>query len=732
MSELLYEIGVEELPSGYIHPAAESLKEGVLSRLSSLGVTFGDVAVYATPRRLALCIKDLPDTRPQRSVKHYGPPAKAAFDSNGALTRAGAGFAKSKGVDPSLLKVEKTEKGDYLCVEIQEGGEPLRDILAETLSQVTLSLSFPKSMTWGDGDVRFARPIRWIVAVFGGQTVDAKIGGINAGAVTSGHRFMSSGPIVVKTREDYLSSLRASFVIADAEERQRTILAQAKAQAQKHGASLVEDDGLLETVAYITEWPVPLWGSFDKEFLALPEELLVTTMKHHQKMFAVKGADGKVTNGFIGVSNTATPNADAIVAGYRRVLRARLSDAKFFFDEDRKKPVEYFNAKLKDAMYQKKLGTMADKAKRVTALAGHIAGLVAPEAKSAAVRAGQLCKFDLTTQMVFEFPELQGVMGREYARHSGEAEEVCLAIYEHYLPKGAGGELPSTLAGAIVAIADRADSIAGCFAIGLIPTGSQDPLGIRRAALGILQIVGKKLAGLNNLTWLFYQALEGYNEILGLSVDQKSDTTGKIQEFIKGLISREALRGFTQEEHDRLNRAASGGVANAELPVSIGMTGSVVSSPQAGIPHDVISAVMETVKDEIDVSDIHKKMFALAELKTRDFFEPLAITFKRVANITKGHVLTTISPELFEKSIEGELLSEIEKAEGEVLPLIESKEYLKALERISALRPVVDRFFEDVMVMAEDAKVRDNRLSLLSRLSGLFGRIADFSKIVAG
>ena len=715
MSELLYEIGVEELPSGYIHPAVEALKEGVLSRLSGLGVTFGDVCVYATPRRLALSIKDLPDTRPHRSVKHYGPPAKAAYDANGALTRAGAGFAKSKGVDPSLLKVEKTEKGDYLCVEIQEGGEPLRDILAETLSQVTLSLAFPKSMTWGDGDVRFARPISWIVAVFGGQTVDAKVGGVGAGAVTLGHRFMSSGKIGVKTREDYLSGLLENSVIADVEKRKQKILEQAKAQAAKHGAQLVEDDELLETVAYITEWPVPLWGSFDKEFLALPEELLVTTMKHHQKMFAVKGADGKVTNGFIGVSNTATPNADAIVAGYRRVLRARLSDAKFFFDEDRKKPVEHFNAKLKDAMYQKKLGTMADKAKRVTALAGHIAGLVAPESKATAIRAGELCKFDLTTQMVFEFPELQGVMGREYARHSGEAEEVCLAIYEHYLPKGAGGELPSTTAGAIVAIADRADSIAGCFAIGLIPTGSQDPLGIRRAALGILQIVEKKLAGLNNLNAVLLKALNGYNEILGLTDEQEMEAAGKIREFIKGLISRSAS---VSSQHEQVY--GLGGPENIE------------SSPQAGIPHDVINAVMETVKDEIDVSDIHKKMIALAELKTRDFFEPLAITFKRVANITKGHVPTTILPGLFEKDIEGELFFEIIKAEDEVSPLIQSREYLKALERISALRPVVDRFFDDVMVMADDAKVRDNRLSLLSRLSGLFGEIADFSKIVAG
>jgi glycyl-tRNA synthetase beta chain len=731
MSELLYEIGVEELPSGYINPAAEALKEGVLSRLSSLGVTFGDVCVYATPRRLALSIKDLPDTRPQKSVKHYGPPAKAAFDPAGVLTKAGAGFAKSKGVDPSLLKVEKTEKGDYLCVEIQEGGEPLKDILAETLSQVTLSLSFPKSMTWGNGNVRFARPIRWIVAVFGGQRVDAKVGGINAGAMTLGHRFMSSGQFAVTTREDYLSGLLKNSVIADVGERKQRILEQAKAQAQIHGASLVEDDGLLETVAYITEWPVALWGSFDKEFLALPEELLVTTMKHHQKMFAVKGADGKVTNGFIGVSNTETPNADAIVAGYRRVLRARLSDAKFFFDEDRKKTIEHFNAKLKDAMYQKKLGTMADKAKRVTALAGWIADVVAPDAKPAAVRAGELCKFDLTTQMVFEFPELQGVMGREYARHSGEAEDVCRAIYEHYLPKGAGGELPTTLAGAIVAIADRADSIAGCFGIGLIPTGSQDPLGIRRAALGILQIVRGKLAGLNNVTWLFDKALEGYNEILGLSDEQKSDALIKIKDFIKGLISREALRGSTQEERDRLNIAAGGGVLSGAMFSSSSVTATVINLP-AVFPHDVINAVMETVKDVIDVSDIHKKMFALAELKTRDFFEPLAITFKRVANITKGHVPTTISPELFEKDIEGELLAEIEKAEGEVSPLIESREYLAALERISALRPVVDRFFDDVMVMAEDSKVRENRLSLLSRLSGLFGEIADFSKIVAG
>lgn len=689
MSELLYEIGVEELPSGYINAAKDALREGVLSRLSGLGVTFGDVSAYATPRRLALSIKDLPDTRPQRSVKHYGPPAKAAFDSNNALTRAGLGFAKSKGVDPSLLKVEKTDKGDYLCVEIQEGGEPLRDILAETLSQVTLSLSFPKSMTWGGGGVSFARPIRWIVAVFGGQVVDTKIGGINAGAVTSGHRFMSSGQIGVTGREDYLSGLRENAVLADVEERKRTILAKAKAEAEKHGASLVEDDELLETVAYITEWPVPLWGAFDKEFLALPEELLVTTMKHHQKMFAVKGADGKVTNGFIGVSNTATPNADAIVAGYRRVLRARLSDAKFFFDEDRKKPIDYFNAKLKDAMYQKKLGTMADKAKRVTKLTEHIADAVAPESKTSAIRAAQLCKFDLTTQMVFEFPELQGVMGREYARHSGEPEEVCLAIYEHYLPKGAHDALPSTLAGSLVGVSDRMDSIVGCFGIGLVPTGAQDPFALRRNALGIIQIVFNRLARPVSLSALIDAAVAGYG---GKLDTDPAEIKEKVLEFFAGRLKSLWMQG--------------------------------------GAPHDVADAVLASGFD--DLADANLKAGAMTELKKRDFFEPLAITFKRVANISGGHVAKAISTEFFEKAIEGELLGETIKAEGEVFPLIESREYLKALERISALRPVVDRFFDEVMVMAEDMKARDNRLSLLSRLSGLFGKIADFSKIVAG
>lgn len=689
MNELLYEIGVEELPSAYIHPAAEALKEGVLSRLSSLGVTFGDVSVFATPRRLALSIKDLPGERPKRNVKHYGPPAKAAYDSNGALTRAGAGFAKSKGVDPSLLKVEKTEKGEYVCVEIQEGGEPLREILADTLSQVTLSLSFPKSMIWGVGGVSFARPIRWIVAVFGGQTVDAKIGGINAGAVTSGHRFMSSGQIGVKTRDDYLSALRKSFVIADAEDRKRTILSQAKAEAEKHGASLVEDDELLETVAYITEWPVALWGSFDKEFLALPEELLVTTMKHHQKMFAVKGADGKVTNGFIGVSNTATPNADAIVAGYRRVLRARLSDAKFFFDEDRKKSLESFNLKLEGVLYQKKLGTMSEKARRITALTEWLADRVDPLVKVSAVRAASLCKADLATQMVFEFPELQGVMGREYARHSGEPEEVAVAIHEHYMPKGAHDALPSTLAGAMVGVADRMDSIVGCFGIGLVPSGAQDPFALRRNALGIIQIAFNRLPRPVSLSAFIDVSTEGYGDRLEM---KPAEIREKVLEFFAG----------------RLKSLWTAG----------------------GAAHDVADAVLSSGFD--DLEDANLRASVVAELKKRDFFEPLAITFKRVANISGGHVPQTISPELFEKTIEGELFGEIVKAEGEVLPLIESREYLKALERIAALRPVVDRFFDEVMVMAEDAKVRDNRLSLLARLSGLFGRIADFSKIVAG
>ncbi|MBI4666931.1 MAG: glycine--tRNA ligase subunit beta [Nitrospinae bacterium] len=688
MSEFLYEIGVEELPAGYVRPAVEALKTAVLAHLEGLGIPYGDAQTYATPRRLAISIKDIPDRRPQRLVKQYGPPAKAAFDSGGSLTKAGYGFAKSKGVEPESIRVENTGKGEYIYVEVEEGGEKVAGSLASALPKITLGLPFPKSMVWGAGEARFARPIRWIVMLFDGQVVPMEVAGIWSGPSTRGHRFLGDQEIQVSGREDYLRKLKENHVLADSDERREAIVANATAQAALHGAQLVGDDELLGVVTFLTEWPVPLWGQFDHEFLALPEELLIASMKAHQKMFAARGLDGKLTNGFIGVSNTHTPDDSVVTAGYRRVLRARLADAKFFLDEDRKKTPDYFNGKLAHVTYQKKLGVMSEKVARVRALSAWLAERVCPSAKSVAERAAELCKFDLATQMVYEFPELQGVMGREYALHSGESAEVCAAIYEHYLPKGMADTLPATQAGAVVAVADKMDTLAGCFGVGLIPTGAQDPFALRRSALGVIQILFHRLQTPVSLKELTFEAARNYG---GKLESAPEEVIPKVMEFFSGRLKNLWVSG--------------------------------------GIPYDVADAVLAAGFD--DLSGANMKAYAMAELKKRDFFEPLAITFKRVANITKGHAIGPVNEKLFEKEVEGRLLAETGAAQSEIAPFTGQRDYLPALERIAALRGVVDTFFDDVLVMAENEDVRRNRLNLLCGVSGLFGEIVDFSKIVS-
>jgi len=688
MGEFLYEIGVEELPSGYIIPAMEALEKNIVKNLGDYGFAYSDVKTYSTPRRIAISITGLPDSRPAKKVKQFGPPAKAAFGADGKPTKAAEGFAKSKGVDISEVKVEKTDKGEYICVETEEGGERTADILASIMPKITLDLPFPKSMIWGKGGVRFARPIRWIVALFSGNVLPIEIDGIKSGNETRGHRFMGSSSISVSGKDDYLKKLKDNFVMADVAERKKTVLAMASKAAEDNGAALYEDDSLAATVTCLTEWPVGLWGSFDREFLALPEELLIASMKNHQKMFAVKGAGGRITNGFIGVSNTAVKDESVVVAGYRRVLRARLSDAKFFFDEDRKKPLSEFNAKLSSVVWHRKLGTVGEKVERIAKVAGWLADVVAPEKRPVAVQAAKLCKADLSTQMVYEFPELQGVMGREYAIHEGEPEEVALAIYEHYLPKGAGDALPSTIAGAVVGIADKVDTITGCFGVGLIPTSAQDPFALRRGTLGIIQIAFNKIDAPFSLSALIDCSIESYS---GKLESKPADVKSGVLEFFAG----------------RLKNLWTG----------------------EGIPYDVADAVLAAGFD--DLADANRKVLAMAELKKRDFFDPLSITFKRVANITKEHKGGDVDHSLYEKEIEGKLVHEIEKTAAETKPLIESKRYLEALEKIASLRGSVDQFFNDVLVMAEDEKVRVNRLNILSKLSSQFLSIADFSKIVA-
>ena len=622
MKELLFEIGMEEVPSGYLAPAAEALLASVKQRLDNLNLACAEPRCYATPRRLAVSFLDVPDRQPQRVARLYGPPKSAATAPDGSFTKAALGFAKSKGASPDALKIGSTDKGEYVYVEINEGGAATIDLLAAALPEIAAALPFPKSMRW-----------------------------------------------------------------ADMAERRAAALEEARAAAARHGAALVEDEDLANSVACLTEWPHALWGSFAPEYLELPAELLTASMKNHQRMFSAAGPEGKLTNGFIGVSNMIVQDDAVVVAGYRRVLAARLADAKFFFDADRKKRLEDFAARLDGVVYQKKLGTVGEKIARFSALAGHIAAAVKPELAAEVARVARLCKADLETQMVYEFPELQGVMGREYARHQGEPEPVCLAIHEHYKPRFSGDSVAAGHSGAIVGLADRLDTLAGCFGVGLAPTGAADPFALRRAALGVIQTIIEKDYRLN---------LAG---LLDFAFDQLA---GKIESPPEGV--RAQLLDFFAARLKNLWTAQ-------------------------GAPPDVVDATLAAGFN--DLAAARMRLDAMTELKKRDFFEPLATTFKRAANITRGHPGGAVNPALFEADAERELSAAIAGIASDVSALLERRAYLAALEKIAGLRGAVDRLFDSVMVMADDPAVRENRLNLLASLTALFGTIADFSRVEA-
>jgi len=687
MSEFLLEIGVEEIPSSYIKPAVTALSGLLSAKLNELSLSHENVTAYATPRRLAVVIDGLPCTRPAKKVKSFGPPARAAFTSDGKPTKAAIGFAAGKGVDVSLLKTEATGKGEYVYVELKEGGEQTIDLLTKILPELIFKVPFPKSMRWGAGADLFTRPIHWIVALFDAVVVPCEVASVKSGNITRGHRFMGAQSVEVTCHTDYVAKLKENFVIVDASLRETIICEDAQTLAKKHGAELIEDNELVKAVAYLTEWPVAMWGSFEKEYLALPDELLITSLKAHQRMFTVKGADGKLLNGFIGVSNMVVKDETVVVSGYQRVLKARLADAKFFFDEDRKHTLESFGEKLNGVIYQKKLGTVGEKVERIVKLAGYLADEIAPDKKSAVTRAAKLCKADLESLMVYEFPELQGVMGREYALYAGESSEVATAIYESYLPKFAGDALPATDIGAIVSMADKVDSIVGCFVVGQVPSGTQDPFALRRQALGIIHIVADK-----GYTVSLGSVIKNSLLLFGGKIgDGAGDVETKVLEFFGGRLKHLWIL--------------------------------------SEIPYDVADAVLAVGFD--DISNANMRAVAMAELKKKDFFEPLAITFKRVANITKGHTVSTVQENLFEDEIEKKLYEQACSAEQETANMFEKKEFLAALERVAALRPVVDTFFNKVLVMAEDPKLKNNRLNLLSKVSSLFLKVADFSKIVA-
>lgn len=685
MAELLFEVGTEEIPSSYLPKAVEEMKAILAAEFKSNRINYKEIKALATPRRLALVAIGVSTAQEKRIIEVIGPAKHIAFDEKGQPTRAALGFARGQGVAVEQLEVVKKEKGEYVGVRKVEEGAETFTLLPAILARLISSLSFPKSMRWMDLDIYFARPIHWILALFDGQIIPFQIGNISSGNLSRGHRFMAPGSFQVKDLGDYLRKLKNSFVIVNPEERKEMILTEATKAASEVSGSLLQDEELLETVNYLVEYPVAIRGNFAVEFLSLPREVLISVMREHQRYFPIVDAHGNLLPYFIAISNTKPKDFSMVARGNERVLRARLADARFFFAEDQKVSLNQRLEGLKKVVYHSKLGTSYEKVMRICQLADFLAEQIAPDLKEIIHKAALLCKGDLITGMVGEFPNLQGIMGGIYAKLAGEKEEVASAIYEHYLPQTAGGPLPKSPVGAILSIADKLDTIVGCFGVGLIPTGTADPYALRRQTIGIINIILDKNYPLS-LSALIDRSLL----LLGTKIERPPQTVkAEVLEFFKGRVQNILL--------------------------------------MKELAPDVVEAALAAGFD--DLVDLQARAQALHEFKKVPDFESLAIAFKRVVNISSGYRAEKVDPEKFEHPCEQTLFAAYQMRKVIAEEKISQKDYSQALRELAMLRQPVDEFFDGVLVMADNEVIRANRLALLANISQLFLRIGDFARI---
>jgi glycyl-tRNA synthetase beta chain len=685
--ELLLEIGTEEIPARFVPRALDDLAATARAALAARRLAHGAVLTFGTPRRLTLAVRGIVPRQPDLELEVVGPAKKAAYGPDGALTRAGLGFAKGQGVAEADLFVKTLPKGEYLCGIRRETGRPAAEILREELPGWITGLRFQKSMRWGGGDLRFVRPIHWLLALLGGEVVPFELEGLRAGNQSRGHRFLAPAPFPVADLADYLQRTRAAKVLVDPAERHASIRRQVEAEAAKKGGLAMIDEELLDHVTNLVEWPVAVCGGFEPEFLSVPAEVLVTAMKSHQKYFTVRDAAGALLPWFVTISNMEAADMGLIRAGNERVLRARLSDARFFWEEDLKVPLRGRVQGLATVLYQEKLGTYLEKVERLRELGRWLARESGAAAEQDAERAAFLSKADLVTGMVGEFPELQGVMGRHYALRSGEPPEVAEALLEAYLPRFAGDALPATGLGAVLSVADRVDTIVGIFGIGLSPTGSEDPYALRRHTLAVINILAERAWPIH-----LYSLVELAIATLGPKVSLPPEgLRAEVLDFFRG----------------RLENLYAG----LDFPV------------------DVVRAVLAAGFDRLP--EVKQRIAALDELRRLEDFSQLAVTFKRVANIVPPGFAGEIDVALCTEPPEQDLALAVTGVSADVDALLRKRDYATALRKIAELRPVVDRFFDGVLVMAEDPRVRQNRLALLAGVAALFAPIADFRHLGA-
>ena len=684
-SDFLLEIGTEEIPASYIQPALDAMATMISKFLSAQRIDHGSIRTMATPRRLVWVIKNVAEKQEAQTVEITGPPKDVAFDEAGNHTQAALGFAKSQGVRPHDLQVKQTSRGEYLVVSRHEAGASTAELLGGALADLVGKIPFPKSMRWGNLKVTFARPIHWIVALLGQEVVPFAYGNVTSGNTSYGHRFMSPGPFEVTEIDGYVKALRERFVIVDIEERRERIRQIVAACAEEKNGNIREDEDLLAEVVQLAEYPTAVCGSFDQHYLELPQEVLITAMRAHQRYFAMLDDAGKLIPYFVTVNNTLTRDPQVVALGNERVLRARLEDARFYFVEDQKVSLDDRVKELKEVVFHSKLGTSYEKLERFKALAEYMADQVAPEYKTTVGRAAYLCKADLVTGTVGEFPELQGIMGRAYARLAKENEAVAQAIYEHYLPTHAGGQLPAAMAGSLVSIADKLDTVVGCFGVGQIPTGTADPFALRRQALGIIRIILEKNLPIS-LSDLISKAIDGLDGKLTEPVEQ---TRQAVLEFFKRRL-----------QHFLVGQ---------------------------GYPQNVVEAVLAHNLDPL--VETVAKMRTLESFKERLDFEPLLVTVKRVVNILKEPVDLPVDPERLVNQAERNLYENVISCEQDLKKPLAARDYAAVLKRLSQLKTPIDAFFDQVLVLDQDLVLRQNRLALLTQIANLFQQMADFSRL---
>ncbi|AXO90659.1 glycine--tRNA ligase subunit beta [Pseudomonas parafulva] len=677
--DFLVELGTEELPPKALATLGDAFLAGIEKGLQAAGLNYTGKSVYAAPRRLAVLIRQLDVQQPDRSINIDGPPRQAAFDADGNPTQAALGFAKKCGVE--LADIDQS--GAKLRFSQHIPGKATASLLPTIVEDSLNDLPIPKRMRWAASREEFVRPTQWLVMLLGDQVVDCTLLSQKAGRDSRGHRFHHPENVTISAPANYVEDLRKAYVLADFSERRALIAKRTEELARQQEGTAIVPPALLDEVTALVEWPVPLVCSFEERFLDVPQEALITTMQDNQKYFCLLDSEGKLLPRFITVANVESRDPQQIVHGNEKVVRPRLTDAEFFFKQDKKQKLETFNERLKNVVFQAQLGTVFDKAERVSKLAAYIAPFIGGSAINAG-RAGLLSKCDLATEMVGEFPEMQGIAGYYYAVNDGEAQDVALALNEQYMPRGAGAELPETLTGAAVAIADKLDTLVGIFGIGMLPTGSKDPYALRRAALGVLRILIEKQLDLD-LTAAVEFAVKQYGA--------KVKAAGLAEQVLEFIFDR--LRARYEDE---------------------GVDVATYLSVRALKPSSAL--------------DFDQRVQAVQAFRKLPEADALAAVNKRVSNLlskAEGAIAEQVEPKYFDNANEFSLYSAIQQADQAVQPMAAARQYRESLARLAALRDPVDAFFEAVMVNAEDAKVRANRYALLSRLRGLFLGVADIS-----